>query len=72
MSTVNKLGCFKSRYLQNSPYKFTYFWNKGNFEGRIFEELTSKILNNSDQCIQVTYKVNKSKLNTTIDEPNWS
>ena len=29
-------------------------------------------LNNSDQCIQVTYKVNRSKLNTTIDEPNWS
>ena len=45
---------------------------KANFEGCIFEVLASKILNNSYQFIQVTYKVNKSKLNTTIDELNWS
>ena len=30
-------------------------------------------LTDSDQCIEVIYnKVNRSKLNTTIDEPNWS
>ena len=54
------------------PKNLHIFSNKGNFDGCIFEVLTSKILNNSDQCIQVTYKVNRSKLNTTIDGPNWS